>query len=148
VKYVRVAAVSDIPEESAVRVELKGEAIAVVKSEGRIYAVSDTCTHEEASLSAGFVEGEVIECPRHGAQYDIRTGEALSFPAISPLRTYEVKIEGDEILIGLEGAGKNEGVEKERKEDNVTTDSGDRQPARGGRRERDPKRRESPGPQR
>jgi len=102
VKFVRVAALSDIPEEGAVKVEPNGEPVALVNLGGRIFAVSDTCTHEEASLSDGFIEGHVIECPRHGAQYDIRTGEVLSFPAITPLRTYEVKVEGNDVFIGVE----------------------------------------------
>ncbi|MBI4641820.1 MAG: Rieske 2Fe-2S domain-containing protein, partial [Candidatus Tectomicrobia bacterium] len=66
-------------------------------------AIDDTCTHEEASLSEGEVWGEVIECPKHGARFDLRTGEVVSLPAVLPVATYEVKVEGTEVKINPRG---------------------------------------------
>lgn len=98
----RAAAEGEIIAGSALRVVLEGRPIAVVKTiEGRLFAVADTCTHEQASLSEGFVENETIECPRHGATFSLETGEALTLPANSGLATYEVKVENGEILINI-----------------------------------------------
>ena len=87
---------------SARRVVLDGLAIALVRTaDGTLFAVEDTCTHEDASLAEGFVAGGVIECPRHGARFELATGVALSLPAVEAVRTYEVKIANGEILVNL-----------------------------------------------
>jgi nitrite reductase/ring-hydroxylating ferredoxin subunit len=92
----------ELAEGTVLRVHLEGEPVAIARVEGEVHAVSDTCTHEEASLAEGFLEGHVIECPRHGACFDLRDGRVLSLPAVKSLRTYPVKIEGDAIWVGLE----------------------------------------------
>ena len=75
--------------------------IGVYKVEGEFYAIDDICTHEFAVLSEGFVEGEVIECPLHQARFNIRTGKVLEPPADEDLRTYPVKLDGDEVYVGV-----------------------------------------------
>ena len=92
----------ELAEGTVLRVDLEGEPVAIARVEGEVCAVSDTCTHEEASLAEGFLEGHVIECPRHGACFDLRDGRVLSLPAVKALRTYPVKIEDDMIWVGLE----------------------------------------------
>ncbi|MFH1071623.1 MAG: non-heme iron oxygenase ferredoxin subunit [Candidatus Glassbacteria bacterium] len=100
--FVRAAAEGEVARGTALRVVIAGRPVAVVRTaEGRLFAVDDTCTHEEASLSGGFVEGNTIECPHHGATFDLETGRALTLPATSGLRTYEVKVEKGEILINF-----------------------------------------------
>ncbi|GIW07080.1 MAG: (2Fe-2S)-binding protein [Dehalococcoidia bacterium] len=94
-----VAKLSEVPEGSAIRVEIDGCPIAIARSEGGVYACQDTCTHEEASLSDGDVFDAVIECPLHGARFDLRTGAVKSLPAVVPIQVFEVKIEGDTILV-------------------------------------------------
>ncbi len=70
--------------------------------EGTIYATDDTCSHAEASLTEGcLLNGEEIECPRHGARFNVKTGQALSLPAWAPIETYEVKVEDGEIKVAL-----------------------------------------------
>jgi nitrite reductase/ring-hydroxylating ferredoxin subunit len=69
--------------------------------EGRFYAADDTCTHEEASLSTGFLKGALVKCPLHGSRFNVCTGEALEEPAEDDLRTYPVRVEGGRILVGL-----------------------------------------------
>lgn len=99
VDFVKVAKVGEIESGQMKRVELKGEAVIIINFNGEHYAVSDTCTHEEESLSGGELFENEIECPRHGAKFDVVTGEVLALPAVLPLPTYEVKLEGDDILV-------------------------------------------------
>jgi 3-phenylpropionate/trans-cinnamate dioxygenase ferredoxin subunit len=83
------------------KVEIDGLEILLVRIDDDIYAISDTCSHADVSLSNGFVEADdcAVECPKHGASFDLRTGEALTLPAIRPVPTYEVAvIDGDVVL--------------------------------------------------
>ena len=73
--------------------------VAVVRSGGRYYAIEDVCTHDGAELAGGSVEGEQIACPRHGARFCLRTGEALSPPAYDAVRVYETKLEDGRLWI-------------------------------------------------
>jgi 3-phenylpropionate/trans-cinnamate dioxygenase ferredoxin component len=101
VEFVKVATVGEIGPGRAKRVEVGEDEIAVFNLDGEYYAIGDTCSHEEASLSEGDVFGECVECPLHGSEFDIRTGKALTLPAVLPVPTYPVKLEGDAILVGL-----------------------------------------------
>ncbi|GAB4381745.1 MAG: hypothetical protein Kow0042_32220 [Calditrichia bacterium] len=82
--------------------EVKGTRIALFRLEDGYYAIDDNCSHEEASLAEGEVEDGEVECPRHGARFDIRTGRNLSFPAVIPVKSYPVKVEEGEIYIQVE----------------------------------------------
>jgi 3-phenylpropionate/trans-cinnamate dioxygenase ferredoxin component len=75
--------------------------IAVFNVEGALFAISDVCTHAEASLSEGRVEGQTVECPLHGACFDLRTGEALTPPAFEPVQTFAVVVQDDEVYVDL-----------------------------------------------
>ncbi len=99
--FVKVAEVGDIGSGEAKRVEVDGEEIALFNVDGNYYAIGDVCTHEEASLSEGYLQGEVISCPRHGARFNIRTGQVLSLPAILSVAAYPVRVEGSDILLSL-----------------------------------------------
>jgi 3-phenylpropionate/trans-cinnamate dioxygenase ferredoxin subunit len=98
-EFVRVASVDDLPPGSARRVEVNGYRVAVFNVKGTIYAVDDTCTHEEASLAEGAVSGEIVACPKHGSRFHLPTGRVLSLPAVRPVNTYEVKVEGGDVLL-------------------------------------------------
>jgi 3-phenylpropionate/trans-cinnamate dioxygenase ferredoxin subunit len=100
--FVRVAAISEVPAGTARQVVLDGRKIAVANAGGTIYAVADTCTHEEQSLSAGPVVGEIIVCPKHGSRFHLPSGRVLSLPAVRPVATYPVKVEGEDILVSPE----------------------------------------------
>lgn len=96
----RACAVSDLEQDSALRVELDGVPIAVVKdSHGEIHAIGDTCTHGNISLSEGFVEGDTLECWAHGSAFSLRTGMPQNLPAYEPVPVYVVVIDGDDVLI-------------------------------------------------
>lgn len=99
-EWIQVAAAADIEPGTGLRVEVGDEPIAIWNVDGEFYATADTCTHEEASLSEGDLWGEVVECPLHGAQFDVRTGAVLSLPAIFPVATYVVKLEDGALYVG------------------------------------------------
>jgi len=101
-EYVKVARRADIPPGSVVKVEAGGHAIAVANVDGEFFAIDDTCTHEEASLSEGGLTGEVVVCARHGARFNVKTGRVLSLPAVRSVATYAVKVEGDDVLVATE----------------------------------------------
>ena len=98
-EFEKVASVPDLTEGSCLRVEVRGRAIALIKCAGDYFAVDDTCTHAEASLSEGEVINEEIVCPLHYATFNIRTGECTGPPAAADLATYAVRVNGDDIEI-------------------------------------------------
>ena len=108
-EYYNVAKQNEVLEGKAYAVNLNDQRIALVRLGGELFAFSDTCTHEHASLSEGFLEGFTIECPHHGALFDVRNGKALTLPATHDLRVYPVQIVGDDICIGLEKTIKGKG---------------------------------------
>jgi 3-phenylpropionate/trans-cinnamate dioxygenase ferredoxin component len=100
--FVKAANVADVPVGRAVTVEVDEEDIALCNVDGELYAVANVCTHDGGPLGEGHLHGDQIECPRHGARFDVKSGTAKSLPAIMPIDTYEVKVEGDEILVDVE----------------------------------------------
>lgn len=98
--FERVAATEDLPPGESLLVELEGIRIAVFNLDGEFYAIEDVCTHDGGPLVEGeILDGGQVECPRHGARFDIRTGEALSMPAFEPTPSYEVQVEGGDIYV-------------------------------------------------
>lgn len=95
----RVAAEADLQPETPLGVRVGDLQIAVVRLEDGIFAVNDVCTHEYALLSEGFCEDGRLECPLHQACFDIRTGRALTEPAVVDIATYPVKLEGGEVFV-------------------------------------------------
>jgi 3-phenylpropionate/trans-cinnamate dioxygenase ferredoxin subunit len=82
--------------------DLDSGSIILFNVEGTFYAVENICSHEEYELAEGELEGCVLECPKHGATFDIRSGEQLSTPAYTPINIYAVRVEGDEVQVLLE----------------------------------------------
>ena len=97
--FVSVAKASEIPNGATKFVEADGTPIALCNVEGTIYAVGNVCTHDAGPLSGGFLDGYAIECPRHGARFDVRDGKVLCLPAAVPIPTYEVKVDGNDIKV-------------------------------------------------
>jgi NAD(P)H-dependent nitrite reductase small subunit len=95
----RVAALSQLSDDGALPVRLGDVPIALYRLNGEVHAIDDVCTHEFALLSQGFVEDGAIECPLHQARFDIATGRCLAPPATVDLRSYAVRIEGDDIYV-------------------------------------------------
>ena len=81
---------------------VEGVPVAVCNVEGRFYAIADICTHDGSSFEMTELDGEEITCPRHGAVFDVTTGEALSAPAYVPVPTYPVRVRGTIVEVGIE----------------------------------------------
>jgi 3-phenylpropionate/trans-cinnamate dioxygenase ferredoxin component len=96
----RVCSKSDLAPGEVKRID--DPAIAVFNVGGTLFAISDTCTHAEASLSEGRVDGETVECPLHGACFDLRTGDALTPPAIEPVQTFRVVEQEEDVYVEVE----------------------------------------------
>jgi 3-phenylpropionate/trans-cinnamate dioxygenase ferredoxin subunit len=97
--FVRVASVADLPSGQRLLIDIDDLTVAVFNVEGDYYCIEDVCTHDDGPVAEGALDGFSIECPRHGALFDIRDGSVLSMPAVVPVPTYEVRIEGDDILV-------------------------------------------------
>jgi 3-phenylpropionate/trans-cinnamate dioxygenase ferredoxin subunit len=93
---------SEIENEKVVVRRFGRNRVAVCRFENNYYAFKDVCTHDNAPLDQGELCGKVIECPRHGAKFDVTNGEVLAAPAFEALKTYSVRIDGDEINVNLE----------------------------------------------
>ncbi len=100
--YVTVARLADIPQGQVKVVDVGGERVAVANVEGSLYAIEDRCSHDDGPLGEGTLRGGEIECPRHGARFEVKTGRPLCLPAVVPVKTYPVKVEGDEVKVSLE----------------------------------------------
>ncbi|QVQ52170.1 non-heme iron oxygenase ferredoxin subunit [Spiractinospora alimapuensis] len=100
-EYVKVCTLSDIPEEGALGVEIDDTPVALVRSEGEVFAISDICSHAEVNLSEGEVEDGTIECWLHGSCFDLRSGAPINPPATQPVPTYLVKTDGEDVLVSL-----------------------------------------------
>lgn len=100
--WVRVAALADVAEGSAMPVEVGGLQLALYHVEGGgVYCTDNVCTHAFALLTDGWLEGCTIECPLHAGQFDVRTGAGQGAPIEEDLRTFPVKVEDGQILVAL-----------------------------------------------
>lgn len=97
-----VARTSDIPPQRVAVFSMGDHDVAVCNVDGQFYAIDDVCTHDGGALDQGELEGDQIECPRHGARFDVRTGAATQLPAFEPVETHAVRVEGDTVQVGVE----------------------------------------------
>lgn len=100
-EFIEVGSAGELRPGTMKRVDLRGRRILLANVDGRLCAVNDTCTHEDASLSTGVLKGELVKCPLHGSRFNVCTGKVLEEPAEENLKTYPVRQEGERILIGL-----------------------------------------------
>jgi 3-phenylpropionate/trans-cinnamate dioxygenase ferredoxin subunit len=98
----RVGAIADIPPERVGVYRIGDHDVAVCNVNGQFYAIDDLCTHDGGSLDQGQLEGDEIECPRHGARFNVTTGDAIQLPAFEPVETHAVRVEGDTLQVGVE----------------------------------------------
>lgn len=98
-EFVTVATTDELKPGERLVVELGRRWVALFNVDGQYYAIEDNCTHEEHPLSEGELDGHAIECSKHGAQFDIRSGEVLAPPAHVSVKTYAVRVEGNDIQI-------------------------------------------------
>lgn len=99
--WLAVATVDELGNGERILVDVDGERIAVFNIAGEYFAIADVCSHDDGPVAEGELDGYEIECPRHGALFDIRTGKALTLPAVVDIPAYPVRVEGEEIQLGL-----------------------------------------------
>ena len=99
--YQKLCSFDEIEDNQSIVVETKGKNILVTKVNGECFAVENNCTHENLPLNGGQVHNGQIQCPHHGARFDLKTGKATQFPAVMELKTYKVIIEEDNVMVAL-----------------------------------------------
>ncbi|MBM3943789.1 MAG: non-heme iron oxygenase ferredoxin subunit [SAR202 cluster bacterium] len=99
-KFVKVAQVDEIPSGQMKMVEIGSEQVLLANVSGKIYACSDICSHSYASLSEGDLKDEEVQCPLHGGSFNVITGEPMSAPCEEKIKTFEVRIAGQDVLVG------------------------------------------------
>lgn len=97
----RLAMLADIPDGTALETGTPDRPLGLFKVKGKVYCIGNMCTHAEAYLSDGYLEGYEIECPLHGARFDIRDGRVLCPPAGKDVASYPVRVEGGAVLVEL-----------------------------------------------
>jgi 3-phenylpropionate/trans-cinnamate dioxygenase ferredoxin subunit len=101
VEYLEIAPASELPNGERLFVEIEGKPIVIFNIAGQYYAIADICSHDDGPVGEGDLEGYDITCPRHGAEFDVRTGQVMSMPAVVDIPAYPVKILDGMIQIGI-----------------------------------------------
>ncbi len=100
-EFVSVAKASATPAGTISVHQVGDVRIALCNVNGRFYAIDDLCTHDGGPLDQGELQGQLVECPRHGAKFDVTDGRAVVLPAVRPVRTYPVQVEGDDVRVDV-----------------------------------------------
>lgn len=98
-ELVPVAKVEELPPGARKLIEVDGVTVALINVDGEIFCIEDICSHDGGPVAEGHIDGFVIECPRHGAQFDLRDGCALTMPATVSIPTYLVKVDDDQVYV-------------------------------------------------
>lgn len=98
-EFVKVARAEDIPPGGRLWHEFEEETVVIFNVDGEFYCIADVCTHDGGPLEDGELVGYKVECPRHGACFDVRTGDALTLPAVEPVLTYLVKVKDGDVYV-------------------------------------------------
>lgn len=101
VEFVEIAPASELPSGERLFVDLGDKPVVIFNIAGQFFAIGDVCTHDDGPLGDGMLEGFNVVCPRHGAEFDIRTGQAVQMPAVVDIPAYPVKVVNETILIGI-----------------------------------------------
>ena len=100
-EFIGIANQDEIPPGDRLFVEIDGNPIVVFNIAGQLFAIADVCSHDDGPVGEGDLDGYEISCPRHGAEFDVRTGKVLSLPAIVDIPAYPVRVTNGEVEIGL-----------------------------------------------
>lgn len=98
-EFVKVATVGELLPGDRKIIDFEDVTVALFNVDGNYYCIEDVCTHDGGPVAEGEIEGNAISCPRHGALFDLRDGSALSMPAVLPVKTFQVKIDGEDIFV-------------------------------------------------
>ena len=100
--WIDAAAQNDVPQDDVIAVTAGGREVALFGVDGEVYATDNVCSHGQARLCEGFLEGHEIECPLHQGKFDVRTGAPTCAPVTTAIRSYPVKIEGGRVWLALD----------------------------------------------
>ena len=99
--WIDIASKDDVPEDDVMGIDINAKSIALYQVDGEIFATDNICTHGNARLCDGFLEGHEIECPLHQGKFDIRNGKAMCAPLTEDIQIYPVKIEGGRVYVEI-----------------------------------------------
>jgi 3-phenylpropionate/trans-cinnamate dioxygenase ferredoxin subunit len=100
-EFIVVASEDELPNGERIFLEIDGQPVAVFNIAGKYFAIADVCSHDDGPVAEGELDGTKIECPRHGAHFNLATGKALTLPAVVDIPAYPVKIADGDILLGM-----------------------------------------------
>jgi 3-phenylpropionate/trans-cinnamate dioxygenase ferredoxin subunit len=101
IEFVEIAPASELPSGERLFVEIGDKPIVIFNIAGQFFAIGDVCSHDDGPLGDGVIEGHNVVCPRHGAEFDVRTGKAMAMPAVVDIPAYPVKIRNGTIFVGI-----------------------------------------------
>lgn len=101
VDFLEIAPASELPNGERLFIEVEGKSIVIFNIAGQFFAIADICTHDDGPLGDGDLEGYNIVCPRHGGEFDVRTGKAVQLPVVVDVPAYPVKVVDGIIQIGI-----------------------------------------------
>lgn len=99
--FYEIASIEDLPDGERLFLEIGDRPVVVFNIAGGIFAIGDVCTHDNAPLGDGELDGYEVVCPRHGARFDVRSGKATRLPAVAPTPSYPVRVVNGKIEIGV-----------------------------------------------
>lgn len=99
--WVRVATADEVPSGGLLPVQTDRGGVVLARVDDDIYALEDRCSHQDYPLSDGLIEHDEVECPYHGARFDVRTGRAVQLPAVTPVRSFQVEVRDGDVYIRL-----------------------------------------------
>lgn len=100
-EFVEIAPVSELPNGERLFVEVEGRSLVIFNIAGQFFAIHDICSHDDGPVGEGDLEGYNIVCPRHGGEFDVRTGQAVQMPAVVDIPAYPVRVVDETIQVGL-----------------------------------------------
>ena len=101
IMYIEICSANEIESGERIFVEIYGQPIVVFNIAGELFAIADLCSHDDGPLGDGEVKGHEVACPRHGANFDVRTGKALTLPAVADIPTYPLRVKSGRVEIGI-----------------------------------------------
>jgi 3-phenylpropionate/trans-cinnamate dioxygenase ferredoxin component len=101
IEFVEIAPASELPNGERLFVELGDKPIVIFNIAGQLFAIGDVCSHDEGPLGDGVIEGYNVVCPRHGAEFSVRTGQAMQMPAVVDIPAYPVQVRSGTIFVGI-----------------------------------------------
>jgi 3-phenylpropionate/trans-cinnamate dioxygenase ferredoxin subunit len=99
--FVKVALIGEVGTDKMKGVDAGGKPILIVNLKGKYYAIGNVCTHMGCMLSDGVLKGENVQCPCHGSTFDVKTGEVVKGPAVKPEPAFQMKVEGNQVLVSV-----------------------------------------------